>query len=107
MKRSDQLPGLSHDEADRPSGSMLCRTFDRNVITTRSSLCQQIMDEWLGTACGQIQGRHRDGQIETAWPSTSRIKMEHPTNDLDPGPMRVAEHDDVHPARCRIELQRL
>ena len=64
-----------------------------------------MMDEWLKTACGQIQSRHSDGQVETPWPSASRIEIEHPANSLDPGPMRVAANDDVDPARDWIKLQ--
>ena len=66
-----------------------------------------MMDEWLKTACGQIQSRHGDGQVETPWPSDSRIEIKHPANSLDPGPMRVAANDDVNPARDWIELQGL
>jgi len=64
-----------------------------------------MMDNWHKTAWGQIQGRHGDGQVETSWPSASRIEIEHPANSLDPGPMRVAANDDVDPARDGIELQ--
>src|SRR5438034_3947679 len=67
-----------------------------------------MMDEWLKTAaCGQIQGRHGDGQVETPWPSASRIEIEHPANSLDPGAMGVTANDNVNPARDWIELQRL
>ena len=66
-----------------------------------------MMDEWLKTACGQIQSRDSDGQVETPWPSASRIEIKHPANSLDPGPMRVAANDDDNPARDRIELQSL
>jgi hypothetical protein len=66
----------------------------------------KMMDEWPKTACGQIQGRHRDGQVEPPWPSASGIEIEHPVNRLDSGPMRVTANDDVDPARDWIELQR-
>jgi hypothetical protein len=73
-------------------------------VATQSACTTKMMDEWLKTACGQIQGRHGDGQVETPWPSASRIEIEHPANSLDPGPMRVAANDDVNPARDWIEL---
>ena len=63
------------------------------------------MDDWRKTACGQIQSRHGDGQVETSWPSASRIEIEHPANSLDPGLVRVAANDDVDPTRDWIELQ--
>jgi hypothetical protein len=66
-----------------------------------------MMDERLETAGGQIQSRHSNGQVEAAWPSASRVEIEHPANSLDPGPMRVAANDNVNPARDWIELQRL
>ncbi len=64
-----------------------------------------MMNERRETACGQIQSRDRYRQIETPWPSTSRVEIEHRANSLDPGPMRVAGNDDVDPARDWIELQ--
>ena len=64
-----------------------------------------MMDNWCKTACGQIQSRHGDGQVETSWPSASRIEIEHPANGLDSGPMRVAANNDVDPARDWIKLQ--
>jgi hypothetical protein len=64
-----------------------------------------MMDDWRKTACGQIQSLHGDGQVETSWPSASRIEIEHPANNLDPGPMRVAAKDDVDPARGWLEPQ--
>ena len=63
------------------------------------------MDDRLKTACGQIQSHYSDGQVETPWPSASRIEIEHPANGLDPGPMRVAANDDVNADRDWIELQ--
>jgi hypothetical protein len=64
-----------------------------------------MMDKGVKTACGQIQSRHSDGQVETSWPSASRIETERPANGFDPGPMRMAANDDVDTARARIELQ--
>jgi hypothetical protein len=75
------------------------------LVATQSACTTKMMDEWLETACGQIQSRHGDGQVETPWPSASRIEIEHPANSLDPGPMRVAANDDVNPVRDWIELQ--
>ncbi len=75
------------------------------LVATQSACTTKMKDEWLETACGQIQSRHGDGQFETPWPSASRIEIEHPANGLDPGPMRVAANDDVNPARDWIELQ--
>ena len=84
----------------------LCWTFYWTPLSPPRSACTtKIVDEWLKTACGQIQSRHGDGQVETPWPSASRIEIKHPANSLDPGPMRVAANDDVNPARDWIELQ--
>jgi hypothetical protein len=61
-----------------------------------------LRDDLLGRragACGQIQSRRCDQQVETPWPSASRIEMKHAAKSLDPGPMRVAVNDDVNPAR--------
>jgi hypothetical protein len=77
------------------------------LVAIQSVCTTKMMDEWLKTACGQIQSRHGDGQVETPWPSASRIEIKHPANSLDPGPMRVAANDDDNPARDRIELQSL
>jgi hypothetical protein len=75
------------------------------VVATQSACSTKMMDEWLKTACSQIQSRHGDGQVETPWPSASRIEIGHPANSLDPRPVRVAANDDVNPARDWIELQ--
>ena len=75
------------------------------LVATQSACTTKMMDEWPKTACGQIQSRHGDGQVETPWPSASRIEIKHPANSLDPGSMRVAANYDVNPARDRIELQ--
>jgi hypothetical protein len=82
------------------------RVFDpRRLVPSQSACAAEMMDYWRKTACGQIQSRHRDGQVETSRPSASRIEIEHPANSLDPGPMRVAANDDVDPARNWIESQ--
>ena len=64
-----------------------------------------MVDERRKTACSQIQSRQCDGQVETPWPSASRIEIKHAANSLDLGPMRVAVNDDVNPTRDRIQLQ--
>jgi hypothetical protein len=83
------------------------RKIDASPLSPPRSACTtKIMDGWPRTACGQIQSRHSDWQVETPWPSTSRIEIEHPANSLDPGPMRVAANDDVNPARDWFEPER-
>jgi hypothetical protein len=63
------------------------------------------MNEWPKAACGQLQRRQSDGQIETPRSGASRIKIEHPFDYLDSRSMRVARNDDVETAQLRIELQ--
>src|SRR3981081_2779126 len=65
----------------------------------------KMMNEWPRLACGQVQSRQSDGQVEAAWPSTSRIKIEHGADSLNQRPMRVARNNHVDPARHRIDLQ--
>ena len=43
------------------------------LIVARSGCAIKLMDEWPKSACGQIQGRNGTGQVETPWPSASRI----------------------------------
>jgi hypothetical protein len=79
----------------------------RPAVETPPQLARtgKVMNEWPRIACGQIQSRQSDGQVETAWPSTSRIEIEHAADSLNQRPMRVARNNHVDPARHRIELQ--
>ena len=74
-------------------------------LLTLLSGTPKMMKQWPGAACGQIQGRQRDRQIETAWPGTSRIEIKHPASGLDQRLVRMAGNDHVNPARHRIEQQ--
>src|SRR6516164_6195374 len=69
------------------------------------STTDNMMKQRLEIACRQIQCRQGDRQVETAWPSTSRIEIEHPTPGLNQRAMRMAGNNHVDPTRRWIELQ--
>jgi len=71
----------------------------------RLSTTDKMMKQGLGTAGRQIQRRQGDRQVETAWPSTSWIEIEHPTGGLNQRAMRMAGNNHVDPTRRWIESQ--
>jgi hypothetical protein len=70
-----------------------------------NALTAKIVNERSKGACAQLKGRQSNGQVEAPRPGASGIEIEHPVNDPDSRPMRVAGNHYGNPAQHGIQPQ--